>query len=207
MARLLYVQASPRCSRSKAIQVADAFVEAYKAKHPSDTVEVFNVFTADLPAFDGDAVQGKYNIMHGKLHSAREKHVWDGVLKVIDHFKSADKYLFAIPMWNFGIPYRLKQYIDVVVQPGQTFAVTDKGYEGLVKGKPVAVVYARGGTYTGPAESYDQQKRYVEQILGFIGFTAIESIVVEPTLHGTPEAIEVMVEQRRRDARRLAETF
>lgn len=207
MARLLYVQASPRGPRSKAIQVADAFVETYKAKYPADTVEVFNVFRADLPAFDGDAVQGKYNIMHGKRHSVQEKIAWDGVLKVIDHFKSADKYIFAIPMWNFGIPYRLKQYIDVIVQPGQTFAVTDKGYEGLVKGKPAMVVYARGGSYTGPAESYDQQKRYIEQILGFIGFTAVQSILVEPTLHGTPEAIEAMVEDRKRQARKLAEAF
>ncbi len=207
MTRLLYIQASPRGPRSKAIQVADAFVDTYKTKHHADTVEVFNVFTADLPAFDGDTVQGKYNIMHGKPHSAQEKHAWDAVLKVIDHFKSADKYIFAVPMWNFNIPYRLKQYIDVIVQPGQTFTTTDKGYEGLVKGKPAMVVYARGGAYTGPAESYDQQKRYVEQILGFIGFTAIQSLVVEPTLHGTPEAIEAMIEERRLEARKLAETF
>jgi FMN-dependent NADH-azoreductase len=207
MARLLYIQASPRGSRSKSIQVADAFVETCKKIHPADTIEVFNVFTAALPAFDGVAVQGKYNIMQGKPHTAEEKLSWDGVLKVIDHFKSADKYIFAIPMWNFGIPYRLKQYIDLIVQPGQTFAVTDNGYEGLVKGKPAVVVYARGGTYAGPAENSDQQKRYVEQILGFIGFTDIRSIIVEPTLHGTPGSIEAMVQECKRQAHSLAATF
>lgn len=207
MARVLYIQASPRGPRSKAIQVADAFVEIYKKKHPADTVEVFNVFTAALPAFDGDAVNGKYNVMHGRPHSAQEKLAWDGVLKVIDHFKSADKYIFAIPMWNFSIPYRLKQYIDVIVQPGQTFTVTDKGYDGLVKGKPAAVVYARGGTYAGPTEGYDKQKPYVEQILGFMGFTDIRTVLVDPTLGGTPESIAVMTEERKRQARALAETF
>jgi len=110
------------------------------------------------------------------------------------------------PMWNFSIPYRLKQYIDLIVQPGQTFTVTDKGYEGLVKDKPAVVVYARGGTYTGPTESCDRQKPYVEQILGFMGLTDLHSIVVEPTLSGTPESIDAVIEDRKCQAAALAET-
>ena len=144
--------------------------------------------------------------MHSRPHSREEKIAWDGVLKLIDRFKSADKYLFAIPMWNFSIPYRLKQYIDLIVQPGQTFTVTDKGYEGLVKGKSAVVVYARGGIYAGPAEVCDRQKPYVEQILGFIGLTDLHSIVVEPTLGGTPESIDAMIEDRKCQAAALAET-
>lgn len=51
-------------------------------------------------------------------------------------------------MWNFGIPYRLKQYIDILVQPGYTFSYSpEQGYTGLVN-KPAAVVYARGGDYS-----------------------------------------------------------
>ena len=51
-------------------------------------------------------------------------------------------------MWNFGIPYILKHYIDLIVQPGLTFSFSpSEGYKGLVTGKPVTVVYARGGAY------------------------------------------------------------
>ncbi len=207
MAKLLYIQCSPRGPRSKSIQVADAFVEAYKTRNPKDTVEVLNLFEASLPVFDGPVVQGKYNIMHGKPHTAQEKKAWDEVVGIIDHFKSADKYVFAVPMWNFGIPYRLKQYIDIIVQPTYTFAVSATGYEGLVKGKPALVVLARGGAYSGPAEGYDQQKRYLDQVLNFIGFTRIEHILVEPTLHGTPEAIEALVEERKLEARQMVDSF
>ena len=207
MAKLLYIQCSPRGQRSKSIQVADAFVEAYKARNPKDTVEVLNLFEFPLPAFDGPVVQGKYNIMHGKPHTAQEKKAWDEVVGIIDHFKSADKYVFAIPMWNFGIPYRLKQYIDIIVQPTYTFAVSEAGYEGLVKGKPALVVLARGGAYSGPAEGYDQQKRYLDQILNFIGCTRIEHMLVEPTLNSTPEAVEAMVEERKQEVRRLVDAF
>jgi FMN-dependent NADH-azoreductase len=116
MAKVLYVQASPRAERSKSIQVADAFVKAYAAKHPSDKVETLNLFTANLPTFDGLTINGKYNIMHGKAFSPEEKKAWEAVVKVIEHFKSFDKYVLAVPMWNFGIPYRLKQYLDIIIQ-------------------------------------------------------------------------------------------
>jgi len=128
--------------------------------------------------------------MHGQAHSKSELKVWKNVEKVIDQFKAADKYLLAVPMWNFGIPYRLKQYIDILVQPGYTFTYNkDTGYQGLVKGKPAMVVYARGGSYPAatPAEAYDLQKKYIELILGFIGFENIQSVVVEPTLEKGPD--------------------
>jgi FMN-dependent NADH-azoreductase len=95
-------------------------------------------------------------------------------------------------MWNFGIPYKLKQYIDVIVQPTYTFSFSPKeGYKGLITGKKAAVVYARGGAYPpgSEGEASDLQKRYMELILGFIGFTEFTPIVVEPTL-GKPESVE-----------------
>jgi LacI family transcriptional regulator len=36
----------------------------------------------------------------------------------VARFLAADRLLFSVPMWNAGIPYVLKQFIDVVSQPG-----------------------------------------------------------------------------------------
>ena len=67
---------------------------------------------------------------------------------MIERFKSADWYLFSLPMWNFGVPYVLKHLIDVIVQPGLTFSFSPtEGYKGLVTGKKAVAVYARGGAY------------------------------------------------------------
>lgn len=206
MAKLLYIQSSPRKERSKSNQVAAAFIESYKQAHPKDTVETLNVFEENLPSFDGLTVQAKYSILHNKTHSAEEREAWDAVEKVMARFDNADKYLFSVPMWNFGIPYRLKQYIDILVQPGYTFRVVENGYEGLVKGKPVAVVYARGGAYL-EAETFDKQKPYMEQILGFIGFEDIRSVVIEPTLAGGEEQARQAVENAIETARELAGRF
>lgn len=209
MAKLLYIQASPRKDRSKSTQAAKAFLESYQHAHPNDQIRTLNVFDENLPAFDGPVVQAKYNIMHSKEHTAEERRAWSAVEKVIADFKDADKYLFSLPMWNFGIPYRLKQYIDVIVQPGYTFTVGPKGYEGLVKGRPVIGVYARGGAYPAgsPGEAFDFQKKYMELIFGFMGFENIQSIVVEPTLQGTPEEIEKTVQVAIEKARTMGKTF
>ena len=154
MSKLLYIQASPRAQRSHSIAVADSFIEVYKRKHLDDEIVTFNVFDAPIPNFDGLAVQAKYTILHGQSHSKEEQHIWKDIEEVIEQFTSADKYVLAVPMWNFGIPYRLKQYIDLLVQPGYTFSYSeDKGYEGLIVGKPLLVVYARGGEYAAGSET------------------------------------------------------
>ncbi|MHC5116255.1 MAG: FMN-dependent NADH-azoreductase [Planctomycetota bacterium] len=129
--------------------------------------------------------------------------------KIITHFKSADKYVLSLPMWNFSIPYRLKQYIDILVQPGYTFTFGENGYEGLVKDKPVFVVYARGGSFPegSEREAFDMQKKYIELFLGFIGFENIQSIVVGPTLQGEPIDIQTMLDVSIQKARSLASNF
>jgi FMN-dependent NADH-azoreductase len=190
MSKLLYIKASPMGELSYSVAVADAFVRAYRQAHPGDEVQTLNIFEEPLPEFDFAAASAKYKIMHGVEHSQQDKEVWDRIVAVIDEFKSADKYVMAVPMWNFSIPWRLKQYIDVIVQPGHTFSATEAGgYDGLVGRKPILVVYARGGEYLvgTEAEAFDLQKRYLELVLGFMGLSDVRSIIVEPTLAGGPD--------------------
>lgn len=210
MSRLLYIKASPMGKLSYSTTVADAFVEAYKKAHPKDEVKVLDLFEGKLSEFDFLAASGKYNIMHSKPHSAEEKAAWEKVVAVIDEFKSADKYVMAVPMWNFSIPYRLKQYIDITVQPGLTFSMDEKGnYIGLVKNKPVFVVYARGGKYPAGSqqEAFDFQKKYLELILAFVGLDNIRSVVVEPTLAEGPEVAQKQKAEAIEKAKGIALTF
>jgi len=210
MSKLLYIQASPRGERSKSITVADAFVETYKRRHPDDEIVTLNVFRDPIPDFDGLVVQAKYTLMGGKELSQKELQAWKSVEKVIEEFTCADKYLLAIAMWNFSIPYRLKQYIDVLVQPGYTFTYSeDKGYHGLVAGKPMLAVYARGGEYArgSEAEAFDLQRRYIELIFAFIGIKNMRAVVVEPTLQGGPDVAAKKCEDAIENVREIASSF
>jgi FMN-dependent NADH-azoreductase len=210
MSKLIYIQASPREDRSHSRAVADAFIDSYKKKNPDDVVDTVDLFKEDLPPFDGLALQAKYTILNGQKHTSEEKEAWAGIETIIERFKSADKYVFAVPMWNFGIPYRLKQYLDVIIQPGYTFAYSeDEGYSGLAGGKPTLVVYARGGEYPAgsDAEVMDFQKKYLDMALGFIGLTEVQSLIVEPTLMGGPEVAEEKRKAALKKATAVAENF
>jgi FMN-dependent NADH-azoreductase len=209
MASLLYLKASPRTERSHSIAVADKFVSEYRKSHPGNNVLTVDIFSELLPVFDGLAVEAKYLIMHGKERSPQHAAAWKPVEELITQFKSADKYVLAVPMWNFSIPYRLKQYIDLIVQPGYTFSFDAKeGYQGLIKDKPMLIVYARGGEYSGTeAQNFDLQKKYLELVFGFIGFENIKSIIVEPTLHGGPDVAEQKKTKAAAQAKDLAKNF
>jgi FMN-dependent NADH-azoreductase len=210
MSKLLYIKASPRVERSKSTTVSNAFIDTYRQKNPDDVIDILNLFEESLPAFDGFVVQAKYVILHGQEHSEEELQAWAVVEKIIERFVSAEKFVLAVPMWNFSIPYRLKQYIDVLVQPGYTFSYSeDEGYKGLVLEKPLLTVYARGGEYpTGTeAEAFDLQKKYIELIFGFMGFEDIRSIVVEPTLMAGPDVAKDKLQQALEEAKTTAEEF
>ena len=141
MARLLHIEASPRKERSASIQIARTFINEYERTHTDDVVETLDLWNTSLPEFDGDVIDSKYAIMQGLDHSGEQKRAWRAVEDIISHFTRADKYLFSLPMWNFGIPYKLKHYIDVIVQPGYTVSFTpEEGYKGLVTGKSIATV-------------------------------------------------------------------
>ncbi len=210
MSKVLYIKASPRRGRSHSLAVAEAFLASYLKAHPGEDIITLDLFTAPLPPFDGLTINGKYNIMHGRPHSPEEAAAWRVVEEFISQFKSADKYVLATPMWNFSIPYRLKQYLDIIVQPTYTFTYTpEAGYQGLVTGKPIFIASARGGQYPpgSPGEAFDLQKKYLELILGFMGFTDIRWVIVEPTLEGGPEVAQAKRQAAIIQARELAKVF
>ena len=210
MSKVLYIQSSPCPGRSHSIEIADAFVEAYKKANPDDEVMMINLFEKELPTFDGFKLDAKYKAMHGKKHTPAEKAAWDLIVELIDEFKSFDKYVFAVPMWNFGIPYRLKQYLDIIIQPGQSFSYSpDEGYKGLITSRSVFISYARGGQYPvgSEYESMDFQKPYLELALGFIGLTDVKSVVIEPTLMAGPDTAKAKVEEAVAEAKDLARNF
>jgi len=185
MAKILYIKASPMGDLSFSIRAAKAFLDAYRAGNPKDVIEELDLWKTDLPDFDFTAASGKYKIMRGQSHSGDEARAWMRVVKAIDQLKAADKVVVSAGMWNFSIPYRLKQYIDIITQPGLTFSYDpQKGYSGLVTGKPLQMILASGGEYPAgtPAAGYDFQKPYLEMIFGFIGFTDIRTLRVEGTL-------------------------
>lgn len=206
MSRLLYIEASPRKKRSASIEVAHTYLDEYRKNHPHSEVETLDLWQNELPRFDADIIDAKYAIMHGQSQTEAQRKSWRIIEQAIADFKKADRYLFSLPMWNFSIPYPLSHYFALIVQPTYTFSFSpSEGYKGLVTGKPAVIICSRGGAY-GPGtggETLDHQKTYMETILKFIGFTDIQTILVEPTLGG-PESKDNAISLAKEEAIRLA---
>jgi FMN-dependent NADH-azoreductase len=90
-----------------------------------------------------------------------------------------------VPMWNGGIPYRLKLYIDIMTQPGLLFGFDPaKGYSGLLKDKRATVIYTSGVYAPGVPAAFgiDHHSTYFDDWLRFIGITDITTVRFQPTL-------------------------
>lgn len=119
--------------------------------------------------------------------------------RLIEEVEAADILVIAAPMYNFSIPSTLKAWIDHIARAGRTFRYGAGGPEGLLKGKKVFIVTARGGVYTeGPAKAMDFQEPYLRFMLGFLGLDDIRFIHVEGLQMG-PESAARGIERARKE--------
>jgi FMN-dependent NADH-azoreductase len=185
MTKLLFIQVSPR-AESKSIAIAAAYIDALRAKTPDLSVETLALWQENLPQFDGDRANAKLNVITDQDQSASQKTAWDEITAIAQRFAAADIYVFAVPMWNGGIPYRLKQYIDIIHQPGLLFGLDPaSGYFGLLENKR-AVLACTSGAFSqaapSPAFGVDHHSTYLRDWLNQTGVTDIAEICFEPTL-------------------------
>ena len=185
MTRLLHISSSRRGDRSESLAIADAFLAELRRVHPEIEVETWDLWDGSLPPFDAEASAGKYAIFAGVEHTAGQAAAWGRVRATFERFDAADYYLFTVPMWNHGLPYVLKQFIDVVSQPGLVYGFDPElGYTGLVDGKKAVVVYTSGvyGDDRGREFGVDFQKPYFDSWLEWAGITDVESVAFRPNL-------------------------
>src|SRR5258708_3361408 len=180
MKKLLYVVGSPRESASESSSIANAFIKQYKETNPHAVIDELNLWEEKITPFDGNRAAAKmtflgYGVLEGKLRT-----VWDEVVEITNRFTSADDYLITVPMWNGGIPWALKQYIDTVSQPDLTFGFGPEGYFPLLKNKKACVVYTSGVYSPALPKSFglDFQMSYVDWWLGIIGVTTVHNVTL-----------------------------
>ena len=185
MTTLLHISASPRGTASESLALADVLIGAYREANPGDTVEHWDLWDGTLPPFGPDAAHAKMAIFAGAEFTAEQASAWQDIEATFARFDSADRYVFSVPMWNHSVPYILKQFIDVVSQPGLVFGFdAQHGYTGLLTGKRAAVVYTSAvyGEGRGPGFGTDFQVPYFEDWLRWAGVTDIETVHFRPNL-------------------------
>ena len=186
MSKVLLITSSPRAD-SHSTRVARELAGKL-ASSPGSTLTTRDLRSQPLPHID-DSFAVARNTPSDQLTSAHKSTLAQSD-QLLSELFAADTIVIAAAMVNFGIPSGLKAYIDHVVRPGVTFRYGEKGPEGLLKGKKVYLVVARGGVYTqGPMQALNFQDTYLKAALAFIGVTDVEVIPVEGVAFG-PEAAE-----------------
>lgn len=188
MKTLLHLIASPRGDQSNTLKIGKALVSRFRELHPDGRVDTLDLFAEPLPSMTLRETDGKYRLLSGKELDDQTRPAWEPILAHIRRFLAADVVVISSPMWNFGMPYPLKHYFDVIIQPRHTFRYTQTGPEGLAKGKRVFVVTSRGGDYRDePAKAMDQLEPPLRVMLGFIGIPDPLFINAQPMLAEGPE--------------------
>ncbi|MEI7554058.1 NAD(P)H-dependent oxidoreductase [Candidatus Chlorohelix sp.] len=180
--KLLHIVATPRGLTSNTVRVSSVLLESLLEKYDDLTVRTLDLFKTNLPSVSGSNIESKYMLMTGQHLDESAQTSWHQIEKSIEQFLDADVYLLTVPMWNFGIPYALKYYIDAIVQPGYLFRYNEEGRpEGMVKGKKMICVTSRGGDYSsGPLQAFDFVESYLRTIFGFVGITDMHFFNAQP---------------------------
>jgi FMN-dependent NADH-azoreductase len=206
MPTILHVNASPRGPRSRSLELARTFINSVREALDGDTdVQTLNLFdSAVLPEFGSTAAAAKMAAFAGQAQSTEQALAWDAARAVFDQFAAADAYVFNIPMWNSGIPYVLKQWIDIVTQPGWSFGFDPQaGYSGLMTGRPAVAIHTSGVYAPGVPAAFgrDFSSTFFADWLEFVGIQDATHVHFAPTvLNADPEQARLLAVSELDDA-------
>jgi FMN-dependent NADH-azoreductase len=143
-------------------------------------------------------------VFAGGTPQGAEGEAWERTVATFRRFDSYDRYLFSVPMWNAGIPYILKQFIDVVSQPGMVFGFDPvEGYTGLLRGKKAVLVLTSAvyGPGRPPSFGSDFQAPYLRDWLQWAGVTDVAEVHFRPNLAtADADAARALAHREARDA-------
>lgn len=175
MTTILQINSAARSQGAQSTMLADELTAKLQQANPGSTVTVRNLLADALPHLD-DTVLGAF-FTPAEQRTAEQQAIITKSDALIGELQAADIIVIGAPLYNFGVSSQLKTYFDWIARAGVTFRYTANGPEGLIKGKKVYVVSARGGKYAGTPN--DTQTPYLRTFLGFVGMTDVSFIYAE----------------------------
>lgn len=186
--KILHIDSSISGEPSVSRQLTARLVGALAAANPGARIVHHDLDADPLPHLDGRTLAA---MMPGGTPDAATREALTQGFAALDEFLAADVVVVGAPMYNFSISSQLKAWIDRILVAGKTFRYSEKGAEGLVRGKKVVVASSRGGVYApGSAQAaFDFQETYLRAVFGFIGIDDVQIVRAEGVATG-PEQRE-----------------
>src|SRR3981189_2878560 len=146
---------------------------------------------SDFPSSTRRQSNAKYKGVSGESMTPVETATWEKIRELASRFQRADRIVLGVPMWNFSVPYKLKQLIDLSCQRNMLFTFDGKCYGPLLSIDKAFVAYVRGqsdeaGFKTVSQPGFEYLSSYVEFWLRVRGVSKDVPPTVEPTCDGPP---------------------
>ncbi|WP_027578843.1 NAD(P)H-dependent oxidoreductase [Bradyrhizobium sp. Ai1a-2] len=208
MAKLLHLACSPRAD-SESAAGARVFLDRFRKIRPDWDIDLMDLWRDHLPEFSGAILDAKYARLKGQAFTDAQRDGFAAAERIALRLALADRVLISTPMWNFGVPYKLKQWLDVIIQPGLTFRFDpSRGYLPLLTDRPTLVILASGSDFvTGMNRGrIDMATPYLREALRFIGISSVRFVPIGPTT-GLADAIRTARENAHRRLAEIAVNF
>jgi FMN-dependent NADH-azoreductase len=174
-------------------------------------VDTLNVWHEQLPEFDHEAIGAKYKAVKHETMTEAELTVWERIQSLIQRFQKAGRIVVGTPMWNFGLPYKLKQLIDLLAQRNHLFAYDGKQYGPLLQVEKAIVVYTRGSRFLEgtpiPPSRFDHQATHLNFWLQLVGVRDLRSVIVDNAWNRDRKESEVSLAEAKATREGLVEWF
>ena len=186
MKDILYISCSPKGAAAISSRFAQRVLHRLCDRHPAARIARRDLALTPPPFVDAAFCAAIMN----PAASAAALGASD---VLIEELERADAVVIATPMHNYTVPAVLKAWIDQVVRIRRTFASTPAGKVGTMKDRPVFIVVASGGWFTGPSPAGtpaqpDFLTPYLRAVLTTIGLTTIHVLTLEGVTRG-PDAL------------------
>jgi FMN-dependent NADH-azoreductase len=183
--KVLEISASGRTIGSVSRQLTQDIIDALEAHHGG--IELLRRDLSHGISFvDEDWIGANFTPEADRTLDQRQNLAESDAL--VAELQQADVVVIGAPIYNFGVPASLKAWVDMIARARLTFRYTDRGPEGLLKGKQAFVVIASGGV---PVDSaMDFATPYLRQALRFVGITDIEIIAADQLNQKADDSID-----------------
>jgi len=189
---LFRLDASIRLDGSVSRQVADTAERSWRAEHPQGSVRYRDLGQSPLPSTAWTAAVAASHVPV-EDRSPEQAEAVALARQLSAELIEADAYLFAVPLYNFGVPQHVKVWWDVVWTDPQLRAMGERP----LAGRPAALVVVRGGGYGPgtPREGWDHATPWLRRILADVLGLEVHETAAELTLASVNPAMAALVDK------------
>jgi FMN-dependent NADH-azoreductase len=183
MKKVLVVNSSLQGANGNSNKLTEKFLTLLSQSIKVETQQI-DLNAENLPHLSGEEMASWQVAPESRTTEEKDLALWSE--RYVNAVQTSDYIVLGVPMYNFDSPSVLKAFFDRIARAGVTFRYTENGPEGLLTGKKVFVLAARGGKYAGT--DLDTQTQYLTNFLAFLGMNDVSFVYAEGLAMGDESA-------------------